>query len=191
MRSLFFFFFNDTATTEIYTLSLHDALPICRIQIPLAGRMLREAISGEVGPTHAVADVAHRVDVRPAGRIEDLLARLTGEGSRATRGDQRHVAGVEVGAEGRHDAGGSDTGRGRARAARRRWVRRAVRVHVERAIFLDDPAIVGDDGRCDRRVGFRSQNILPVENRYRETRGWEESHGHGRAGAADRALRVL
>src|SRR2546430_13535455 len=27
-RSLFFFF-NDTATTEIYTLSLHDALPIC------------------------------------------------------------------------------------------------------------------------------------------------------------------
>src|SRR5258708_38224275 len=26
--SFFFFFFNDTATTEIYTLSLHDALPI-------------------------------------------------------------------------------------------------------------------------------------------------------------------
>src|SRR5256885_12163325 len=36
MVSTFFFFFNDTATTEIYTLSLHDALPIsilsrCRI----------------------------------------------------------------------------------------------------------------------------------------------------------------
>src|SRR2546426_8770364 len=28
---LFFFFFNDTATTEIYTLSLHDALPISHI----------------------------------------------------------------------------------------------------------------------------------------------------------------
>src|SRR6478672_13910519 len=27
-QHLFFFFFNDTATTEIYTLSLHDALPI-------------------------------------------------------------------------------------------------------------------------------------------------------------------
>src|SRR2546422_1591942 len=27
-----FFFFNDTATTEIYTLSLHDALPICLIE---------------------------------------------------------------------------------------------------------------------------------------------------------------
>src|SRR6267142_7033227 len=44
---LFFFFFNDTATTEIYTLSLHDALPIsapptsptcmpacCRLRVP-------------------------------------------------------------------------------------------------------------------------------------------------------------
>src|SRR2546425_10940985 len=29
-RISFFFFFNDTATTEIYTLSLHDALPIFR-----------------------------------------------------------------------------------------------------------------------------------------------------------------
>src|SRR5256885_5299891 len=28
MHSFMFFFFNDTATTEIYTLSLHDALPI-------------------------------------------------------------------------------------------------------------------------------------------------------------------
>src|SRR5438046_8059686 len=34
---IFFFFFNDTATTEIYTLSLHDALPI---SFP---EMLREA----------------------------------------------------------------------------------------------------------------------------------------------------
>src|SRR2546426_6457954 len=30
----FFFFFNDTATTEIYTLSLHDALPICTAPLP-------------------------------------------------------------------------------------------------------------------------------------------------------------
>src|SRR6201999_4640147 len=29
LRYFLFFFFNDTATTEIYTLSLHDALPIC------------------------------------------------------------------------------------------------------------------------------------------------------------------
>src|SRR3712207_9199506 len=33
-----FFFFNDTATTEIYTLSLHDALPICS---PRGGRRRR------------------------------------------------------------------------------------------------------------------------------------------------------
>src|SRR2546430_10327410 len=31
---LTFFFFNDTATTEIYTLSLHDALPICAERRP-------------------------------------------------------------------------------------------------------------------------------------------------------------
>src|SRR5256885_4828980 len=30
VSAIFFFFFNDTATTEIYTLSLHDALPILR-----------------------------------------------------------------------------------------------------------------------------------------------------------------
>src|SRR5690349_22677003 len=32
---LLFFFFNDTATTEIYTLSLHDALPICGSSSPM------------------------------------------------------------------------------------------------------------------------------------------------------------
>src|SRR3989449_6420100 len=31
--TLFFFFFNDTATTEIYTLSLHDALPILPVLV--------------------------------------------------------------------------------------------------------------------------------------------------------------
>src|SRR3989449_11667985 len=38
--SVFFFFFNDTATTEIYTLSLHDALPISSM-----------AYSGQCDPT--------------------------------------------------------------------------------------------------------------------------------------------
>src|SRR5260221_14394062 len=33
----FFFFFNDTATTEIYTLSLHDALPISLRRQPRRG----------------------------------------------------------------------------------------------------------------------------------------------------------
>src|SRR3712207_8324415 len=38
MRSLFFF--NDTATTEIYTLSLHDALPISFQALPWRGQPL-------------------------------------------------------------------------------------------------------------------------------------------------------
>src|SRR3712207_7749985 len=37
----FFFFFNDTATTEIYTLSLHDALPIC-LRLPARPSQGRE-----------------------------------------------------------------------------------------------------------------------------------------------------
>src|SRR6202162_6642364 len=38
-----FFFFNDTATTEIYTLSLHDALPILRLAFAnCAKRIIRE-----------------------------------------------------------------------------------------------------------------------------------------------------
>src|SRR2546425_4254099 len=36
--SSFFFFFNDTATTEIYTLSLHDALPISWCSPPISAR---------------------------------------------------------------------------------------------------------------------------------------------------------
>src|SRR5947209_17173785 len=38
---LSFFFFNDTATTEIYTLSLHDALPIYQQQLRGADRPAR------------------------------------------------------------------------------------------------------------------------------------------------------
>src|SRR5690242_21676284 len=37
---IFFFFFNDTATTEIYTLSLHDALPILKNTVNLSCQFL-------------------------------------------------------------------------------------------------------------------------------------------------------
>src|SRR5256886_16592283 len=47
--SCFFFFFNDTATTEIYTLSLHDALPIFNSAPP--------DTNGDVGPNHYVQTV--------------------------------------------------------------------------------------------------------------------------------------
>src|SRR2546422_10637123 len=43
-----FFFFNDTATTEIYTLSLHDALPIC-----VAGQ---DASRGNPFPLNAIQE---------------------------------------------------------------------------------------------------------------------------------------
>src|SRR2546430_15812117 len=44
----FVFFFNDTATTEIYTLSLHDALPIfsmCRKPIVVGAKLIRCSVS--------------------------------------------------------------------------------------------------------------------------------------------------
>src|SRR3712207_7694699 len=43
------FFFNDTATTEIYTLSLHDALPIYRELDGMELVISRTGYSGELG----------------------------------------------------------------------------------------------------------------------------------------------
>src|SRR5256886_16922932 len=45
--TMFFFFFNDTATTEIYTLSLHDALPISKRERPQ--KRLRDRVRQHVG----------------------------------------------------------------------------------------------------------------------------------------------
>src|SRR5260221_4347813 len=66
-----FFFFNDTATTEIYTLSLHDALPICGAQIerhlqPLPGVETRAAHFGERSEEHTSELQSH----------SDLVCRL-------------------------------------------------------------------------------------------------------------------
>src|SRR3712207_7417029 len=46
-----FFFFNDTATTEIYTLSLHDALPICSRRRPSRRSGRRRERSGRSSRT--------------------------------------------------------------------------------------------------------------------------------------------
>src|SRR5689334_23928590 len=53
----FFFFFNDTATTEIYTLSLHDALPI-------SGEGLRGAGARGAGAVYRIASIGERRDAR-------------------------------------------------------------------------------------------------------------------------------
>src|SRR3989442_3220204 len=57
---LFFFFFNDTATTEIYTLSLHDALPIF-----LSGRSSRRCAGALSSPSRCWWRLLHRRE-RPA-----------------------------------------------------------------------------------------------------------------------------
>src|SRR2546430_13566395 len=67
----FFFFFNDTATTEIYTLSLHDALPISS---SVARRRATFSISLEAStavtfaPPRARSNAARPVPV-PTSRI--------------------------------------------------------------------------------------------------------------------------
>src|SRR5258708_36423926 len=61
---LSFFFFNDTATTEIYTLSLHDALPISRPRPP------RARILGRLGG--GVARRARRRGVRSEEHTSEL-----------------------------------------------------------------------------------------------------------------------
>src|SRR3989442_7683370 len=63
-----FFFFNDTATTEIYTLSLHDALPISALpdRLGRAGHLLAEADRAGPGRARRQAERGERGD--PAGR---------------------------------------------------------------------------------------------------------------------------
>src|SRR5215207_10697120 len=59
MSIFFFFFFNDTATTEIYTLSLHDALPI-----RLGRRDHGQRDPDQLGAGHHLGDVADRKSTR-------------------------------------------------------------------------------------------------------------------------------
>src|SRR5687768_18119007 len=66
------FFFNDPATTEIYTLSLHDALPIsASSRLMRLGREIQDAASG-------LFILSARLPRRRAGRRAGAAARLCG-----------------------------------------------------------------------------------------------------------------
>src|SRR3712207_9561967 len=67
-----FFFFNDTATTEIYTLSLHDALPICETE-----RVRRQALGKRHGHLRALRlRVLHVVRLVEHERSEEHTSEL-------------------------------------------------------------------------------------------------------------------
>src|SRR3712207_8419185 len=70
-QCVYFFFFNDTATTEIYTLSLHDALPIF-------GGGLGEEV-GQVEQRGAAVDRLSREQVGAADELVDAAGAKGGE----------------------------------------------------------------------------------------------------------------
>src|SRR2546429_5935956 len=80
-----FFFFNDTATTEIYTLSLHDALPIYFFQFGArVGAMGAELV--EQGDVCA----GNMTDVRQQPGNDSIVGRRPGEDRKSTRLNSSH-----------------------------------------------------------------------------------------------------
>src|SRR5256885_3125066 len=59
-----FFFFNDTATTEIYTLSLHDALPISREDKQLWGEQYSRKLADIASVQQEIATAIDRKSTR-------------------------------------------------------------------------------------------------------------------------------
>src|SRR3712207_9466320 len=77
------FFFNDTATTEIYTLSLHDALPISTMLVigDVVGHDTEAAAA--MGQLRGLLrGIAYRDGVGPAQVLSDLDAAVQGLGMR-------------------------------------------------------------------------------------------------------------
>src|SRR5258708_21581554 len=66
-----FFFFNDTATTEIYTLSLHDALPIFEF-----AAVISRFADQEQHPAPAARSPAQQVDACVRGVVDRKSTRL-------------------------------------------------------------------------------------------------------------------
>src|SRR3712207_9309961 len=76
--SVYFFFFNDTATTEIYTLSLHDALPLTyngtvpgpTLRLRPGDRLQVELVNRLSVPTNLHT---HGLHVSPKGNADNTL----------------------------------------------------------------------------------------------------------------------
>src|SRR5258708_24283278 len=85
--SSFFFFFNDTATTEIYTLSLHDALPIYDRALAF-GEVERRAHRLE--RQQDVREENGRVDPERERLPRDLDGELRGLDRKSTRLNSSH-----------------------------------------------------------------------------------------------------
>src|SRR2546430_17721499 len=67
-RTFLFFFFNDTATTEIYTLSLHDALPIAWPRNTQA-RAIHPRVDGRAAKNFLPPGVARNACHRPGSHV--------------------------------------------------------------------------------------------------------------------------
>src|SRR5437762_11845603 len=59
-----FFFFNDTATTDIYTLSLHDALPICRVIQGFATSAFESIVLTVIGDMYFIRSEEHTSELQ-------------------------------------------------------------------------------------------------------------------------------
>src|SRR2546422_11285656 len=71
-----FFFFNDTATTEIYTLSLHDALPIYGLDSLGVGQRPYRAHQAGLDARRGPALAARRASARSEEHTSELQSRL-------------------------------------------------------------------------------------------------------------------
>src|SRR2546430_4182089 len=76
-----FFFFNDTATTEIYTLSLHDALPISRRQRSTTAAPGRVSSAPSIRPTPRTRSEEHTSELQSQS---NLVCRLLLEKKKTT-----------------------------------------------------------------------------------------------------------
>src|SRR3712207_8419940 len=70
------FFFNDTATTEIYTLSLHDALPILRVTGEVTPHHLALTDAWVAGERHPYWNAEYGVRNTESGRSEEHTSEL-------------------------------------------------------------------------------------------------------------------